>query len=218
MSGEGTGGGGALAVLLALWVGAMAFVMAQEPLRQEPEVADDAPIVVEAEEVVVLDEASVPTPTPAPRPVLPECEGDACTAAVTRAELAEAFSRAFQLPVTTIDFFTDDENLPQQAAINRMAAAGITSGCGEDRFCPEGTVTRGQMASFLDRALELPEADRDYFTDDDGIVHEGAINRVAAAGLTVGCDEGRYCPDGEVTWRQLIIFLERALALEDAVA
>ena len=221
MSGEGTGGGGAIAVVLGLWIAAVVVIVGTDPFGERPEVAEDAP-TVEAEEVVVFSEepAAQPEsePTPAPRPELPECEGDACDELVTRAELAGAFARVFRLPVTTADFFADDDGAPQQAAINRVAAAGITSGCGDRRFCPADTVTRGQMASFLDRALDLPEADRDHFTDDDGIVHEAAINRVAQAGLTVGCDEDRYCPDGGVTLRQLIIFLERAVSIEESRA
>lgn len=220
MSGEGTGGGGALAVLLALWVAATAFIVAQEPFGgPEEEVAQEpVPTIVETEGVVIVDESPETTPEPTPRPQLPECDGDACDASVTRAELAEAFARVFRLPVTTVDYFTDDNDAPQQQAINRVAAAGITTGCGEREFCPGGAVTRAQMATFLDRALDLPDADRDYFTDDDGLGHEGAINQVAAAGLTVGCGEDRYCPDGVVTFSQLITFLDRALNLDESVA
>ncbi|HSK91725.1 MAG TPA: S8 family serine peptidase [Euzebyales bacterium] len=36
-----------------------------------------------------------------------------------------------------------------------MADSGITTGCGPTTFCPDATVTRAQMASFLVRALEL---------------------------------------------------------------
>jgi hypothetical protein len=39
----------------------------------------------------------------------------------------------------------------------RLAAAGITLGCNppqNDRFCPDDSVTRGQMAAFLRRALD----------------------------------------------------------------
>ena len=36
-----------------------------------------------------------------------------------------------------------------------IAAAGITTGCASDRFCPGATVDRAQMASFLGRAVEL---------------------------------------------------------------
>ena len=68
------------------------------------------------------------------------------------------------------------------------------------------------MASFLARALALPPADRDYFSDDDGIGHEDNINRLAAAGITVGCAEDRYCPFGKVSRQEIAAFLYRALA------
>lgn len=37
--------------------------------------------------------------------------------------------------------------------INKIAGAGITTGCGGANYCPDVTVTRGQMASFLSRGL-----------------------------------------------------------------
>ncbi|MGE5276432.1 MAG: S-layer homology domain-containing protein [Acidobacteriota bacterium] len=40
-------------------------------------------------------------------------------------------------------------------AIEALAASGITAGCGGGNFCPNGTVTRGEMAAFLARALGL---------------------------------------------------------------
>lgn len=220
MNGEGTGGGGAIAALLGLWIAAALFIVGTDPLGEGPSVAGEAPIVVEAEEVVVFDGAPrANSEGPArPPPELPSCEGDACDELITRAQLAGAFSRVFRLPVTTADFFADDDATPEQAAINRMTAAGIAGGCGERRFCPDATVTRGQMASFLARALELPLTDRDHFDDDDGLEHEPAINSVAQAGLTVGCGEDRYCPDGGVTLLQLIIMLERALSLDEPIA
>ena len=63
-----------------------------------------------------------------------------------------------------------------------LALNEITQGCSATRFCPDGTVTREQMASFLARALHLPATTRDFFTDDNASPHEGDINRVAAAG------------------------------------
>ena len=35
------------------------------------------------------------------------------------------------------------------------------------------------MATFLDRALDLPSTAEDFFYDDEGSPHERAINRVA---------------------------------------
>ncbi|HEY7112158.1 MAG TPA: S-layer homology domain-containing protein [Thermoanaerobaculia bacterium] len=40
-------------------------------------------------------------------------------------------------------------------AIEALAAAGITGGCGSGNFCPNQNVTRGEMAAFLARALGL---------------------------------------------------------------
>ena len=40
-------------------------------------------------------------------------------------------------------------------AIEALAAAGITSGCGGGNFCPNQSVTRGEMAKFLSVALGL---------------------------------------------------------------
>ncbi len=39
--------------------------------------------------------------------------------------------------------------------VEALAAAGITGGCGGGNYCPDSSVTRGQMAVFLSRALGL---------------------------------------------------------------
>ncbi len=52
--------------------------------------------------------------------------------------------------------FVDDDESIFEVAIERLAAAGIAKGCNpsaNDRHCPTGDVTRGQMTAFLHRAL-----------------------------------------------------------------
>ena len=39
--------------------------------------------------------------------------------------------------------------------LDRLAAEGITSGCGNGNYCPEAPVTRAQMAVFLVRTFGL---------------------------------------------------------------
>lgn len=68
--------------------------------------------------------------------------------------MAAFLDRALHLPPTAIDHFTDDETSSFEASIDRLAASGITKGCTATTFCPKATVTRGQMAAFLRRALE----------------------------------------------------------------
>jgi hypothetical protein len=92
---------------------------------------------------------------------------------------------------------------------------GITTGCGGTRFCPDAPVTRNQMASFIARALDLPPATHDYFSDDNGQTHEADINKVAEAGITGGCADGLYCPTDPVYREQMASFLARALAYAD---
>lgn len=132
-------------------------------------------------------------------------------ASVTREQMASFLSRALSLPATSLDFFSDDESSIHEGAINRLAAAGITGGCDASRYCPGATVTREQMASFLSRALGLPATSVDFFSDDESTIHEGAINRLAAAGITGGCDATRFCPGAGVTRGQMAAFLHRAL-------
>ena len=67
--------------------------------------------------------------------------------------MATFLVRGFHLPTTGTDYFTDDEGNTHEANINRLRASGITFGCGGSNYCPNGLVTRGQMAAFLYRAM-----------------------------------------------------------------
>jgi hypothetical protein len=144
------------------------------------------------------------------------CPGDT----VDRGTMAAFLARAFQLPSTTTDFFDDEDGHRFERAINRLAAAGITKGCNppaNTSFCPDRDMTRGAMAAMLARAFDYPASNVDRFTDDDGHVFEGAIQRIAAVGVTVGCnppDNDEFCPDDTVTRAEMATFLTRALGLE----
>jgi hypothetical protein len=131
---------------------------------------------------------------------------------VTRGQMASFLARALALPTAATDYFDDDDGTAHEDNINRIAAAGITTGCTDTDFCPGDPVTRGQMATFLARALNLPPAATDWFTDDAGTAHEDAINRIAAAGITTGCGGTRFCPNGIVSRQVMAAFLYRALA------
>ena len=130
---------------------------------------------------------------------------------VSRGAMATFLERAFDVPEASADYFTDDERSTHEPAINSIRQANFTGGCARVRYCPDTSVSRGQAATFLDRALNLPDTDEDFFTDDDGSVHEGAINRIAAAGITTGCGSGHFCPRMKVSREQMAAFLRRAL-------
>jgi hypothetical protein len=63
------------------------------------------------------------------------------------------------------------------------------------------------MAACLARTIvqsggSLPAAPPDAFGDDNGSVHETAINQLAAVGISRGKGRGRYDPAGIVTGRR----------------
>lgn len=132
---------------------------------------------------------------------------------VTRAQMASFLVRALDLPSSPVDRFTDDNGSTHEANIDALAAAGITLGCTATEFCPNDHVTRAQMASFLVRALGLTDGvGADLFSDDDGSTHEDNIDRLATAGITLGCEEGLFCPADPVIRAHMAAFLYRALA------
>jgi beta-mannanase len=112
--------------------------------------------------------------------------------------------------------FADDDMLSFQQDIEWLVEKRITQGCDTRLFCPGQPVTREQLATFMVRALDLPPAGRDYFTDDAGSTHEGDINALAAAGLTSGCGPGIFCPLAVVDRQQLAGLLARAVQLPPA--
>jgi zinc D-Ala-D-Ala carboxypeptidase len=134
-------------------------------------------------------------------------------AVVTRGQMATFLVRMFGYTAQPAsDPFSDDNGNIHEPRINILYASGITSGCAPGRFCPSAAVSRGQMATFLVRALGLRHgAGNDYFADDDGTTHELNLDRLYFAGVTRGCGSAdRVCPTSPVTRGQMAAFLRRA--------
>jgi hypothetical protein len=140
---------------------------------------------------------------------------------VTRGQMAAFLVRAFGYTDDGGgDLFVDDDQSVFAGDIDRLGAAGVTMGCNppvNDRFCPNDPVTRGQMAAFLVRAFGYTDdGGGDLFVDDDESIFAGDIDRLGAAGVTLGCNppvNDRFCPDNPVTRGQMAAFLTRALDL-----
>lgn len=109
--------------------------------------------------------------------------------------------------------FVDIGGSPHQESILALWAAGITKGCAEWRYCPDEPVTRGEMAAFLARALELPTPEKNAFVDTRGTLFQEEAERLRAAGITNGCEPNRYCPDDKLTRGEMAAFLARALRM-----
>jgi hypothetical protein len=101
-----------------------------------------------------------------------------------------------------------------EVMIEEIAALGVTKGCDPEGtlYCPARVVNRGQMASFLVRALDLPSAGDDYFTDDNGTTHEDNINRLVEAGIALGFTDGTFRPELPISRAQMASFVARGFS------
>jgi hypothetical protein len=96
---------------------------------------------------------------------------------------------------------------------------GVTNGCTSTTYCPDSTVTRGQMAAFLIRARygESFSFDAGQAFADVPETHPffNYIQKLRETGITLGCSATTFCPDSSVTRGQMAAFLIRALVGEN---
>ena len=72
---------------------------------------------------------------------------------VTREQMASFIVRAAGFSNPGSNHFYDDDFRAHETDIDRLARAGVGTGCGSYVFCPAGSVTRGQMVAFLHRVV-----------------------------------------------------------------
>ena len=100
--------------------------------------------------------------------------------------------------------------------IETLAASGITTGCGPNIYCPEASVTRAQMAVFLERGMRGsnynpgPGVGNVFLDVPAGYWAGGWIELLSSDGITTGCGINIYCPEAAVTREQMAVFLLRA--------
>ncbi len=145
-------------------------------------------------------------------------------ASVTRAQMAVFLLKAEHgstyVPPMCTGIFAD-VTCPSAFAnwIERLAAEGITGGCGGGNYCPSNPVTRAQMAVFLLKTEHgpayNPPACTGVFLD---VMCPSAfanwIERLAAEGITGGCGGGNYCPSNPNTRGQMAVFLTKTFNLQ----
>jgi hypothetical protein len=101
--------------------------------------------------------------------------------------------------------------------IEQLSNAGVTGGCTSSppNYCPEDSVTRAQMAVFLEKGTHYPMLFNPTnvlpsFDDTAGHWAEDWIEALKSDGVTSGCAVGLYCPEDPVTRAQMAVFLLKA--------
>lgn len=114
--------------------------------------------------------------------------------------------------------FRDDDGTTHEANIDKIFAAGITYGCNppiNDEYCPQRYITRGEMAAFIVRMLDLSDVSGSQFDDITGNTFEEDIDRLVTAGIGFGCTETSYCPDEPLLREEMAEMLVRAFGYEN---
>ena len=135
-----------------------------------------------------------------------------------RALLDAAAGYTYGPAAPSVSRFVDVGPGVHAGAIEALAEAGITHGCDAvgPRFCPDEPASRAQVATLLARALGLRAVlGGSRFVDVGPGVHAGAIEALAEAGITHGCDAvgPRFCPDEPASRAQVATLLARGFGL-----
>lgn len=104
-------------------------------------------------------------------------------------------------------------------AVDWAVENGVTSGTSATTFSPDAACTRGQVVTFLWRAMGSPEpvGTADPFTDvDSGSYYDKAVLWAVENGITSGTGAATFSPDATVTRGQVVTFLWRSAGAEKA--
>jgi hypothetical protein len=99
--------------------------------------------------------------------------------------------------------------------IERLYAAGITTGCGAGIYCPDQPTLRSEMAVFLLRGIYgstyTPPPGTGLVFADVPAAHWAVdwIEQLHTEGITNGCGGGNYCPENSVLRSEMAVFLLR---------
>ncbi|WP_054027568.1 glycoside hydrolase family 2 [Bacillus sp. FJAT-28004] len=134
-----------------------------------------------------------PDPTPTPKPIEPT------------------------EPVVPIVEFTDIVDHWANASIKKSVELGFVRGYDDGTFRPNRTVTRGEFAVMLARALKLEPNDTEFSFDDKDetpVWAQPFIQAIAKAGYISGYEDGTFHAKNEITRSEFVVIIVRALGLE----
>lgn len=133
---------------------------------------------------------------------------------VTRAQAAMMLGRALNLKGEPRN--TKFKDVPAKVTGSGYIAAavekGIISGYADGTYRPYDSVTRAQMAIFLNRAFTLTKGNENGFSDvSSNMAAYQSILNVSANGIASGYADGTYRPNLAVTRGQFSAFMARTL-------
>ena len=148
-------------------------------------------------------------PTPAPVPTSKPEDNHEPTEPTDSTEPTEPASPKVEL--------TDIGNHWAKQSIEKSIELGFVVGYGDGTFRPNDTITRGEFATMLARALKLELGNTEFsFADksETPVWAQPFIQALAKAGFISGNQEGAFLAKNKITRSELVVMVVRALGLE----
>lgn len=118
----------------------------------------------------------------------------------------------FSLLFSTSAFADNITGSTHEEGLRYLIEKGAIQSDSSGHYYPNATVTRGQFASYISIALDLPTSTTVTFSDVIGSTKQDqAIRSAAAAGIISGYPEGTFRPNDYVTRQHMARMLQRTL-------
>ncbi|MEW9179386.1 NEAT domain-containing leucine-rich repeat protein [Bacillus mycoides] len=135
---------------------------------------------------------------------------------ITRGQVALLIQRYLKLDTDLEQktMFTDTKGNMYEKAIDAVVQAGIMTGYGNDKFRPDGVLTRYEMAVVLQRVFQLKENENSVESFKDvpsGHWAEGYVKALVDNKVSKGDGKGNFSGDDFVTREQYAQFLYNAI-------
>jgi galactose oxidase len=110
---------------------------------------------------------------------------------------------------------------PFNKFVSALYARGITAGCGGNNYCPDNPISRGGAAVFLSVILtppsvtipDVPPGTEGYTDIPATNIYRKFIANIKRRGIPDGCGGTNYCPDSDMTRKDMVVWIMRALGI-----
>lgn len=105
-----------------------------------------------------------------------------------------------------------------EKAINALAGLGIITGYEDGTYRPENTITRAEVAKLLVEILgygDLVAGAKSNFSDTQGHWADAWIAIAAGRNIVIGTGDGKFTPDRQVTYDEVLTMIVRGLGYTD---
>ncbi|WP_198508001.1 S-layer homology domain-containing protein [Bacillus sp. FJAT-42315] len=105
----------------------------------------------------------------------------------------------------------DISGITLEKELRAMVEAGVIQGYGDGIYKPNEKVTRGEFATFIARALKLPEGAPTFPDVPSSSSLAYGVNAAAAAKIVNGYSDGKFNPQLSITRKDMALMISNAL-------